>query len=109
MHEKEPQELPECKISKFPGGMPPDPPHTIHFVGPQFLYLPWPPPPNPLGGPDSGARWGFDKLKCLLPLYREADPAIKSPQKKEGDYWRFVLKVRGHFQTIFKKLVSLRC
>ena len=28
-----------CEISKFPGGVPPDPPHTIHFVGPHFLYL----------------------------------------------------------------------
>ena len=33
-----------CKISNFPGGVPPDPPHTIHFVGPHFLYLPWAPP-----------------------------------------------------------------
>ena len=33
-----------CKISKFPGGMPPDPTHTIHFSGPHFLYLPWAPP-----------------------------------------------------------------
>ena len=24
--------------------MPPDPPHTIYFVGPHFLYLPWAPP-----------------------------------------------------------------
>ena len=23
---------------------PPDPPHTIHFAGPHFLYLPWAPP-----------------------------------------------------------------
>ena len=30
-----------CRISKSPGGVPPDPPHTIHFVG----------PPNPLGCP----------------------------------------------------------
>ena len=30
-----------CKISKFPRGMPPDPPHTFHFGGPHFLYLPW--------------------------------------------------------------------
>ena len=26
-----------CKISIFLGGVPPDPPHTIHFVGPHFL------------------------------------------------------------------------
>ena len=39
-----------CKSSKFPGGVSPDPPHTIRFVGPHFLYLPWA-PPNPLGGP----------------------------------------------------------
>ena len=29
-----------CKISKFLGGVLPDPPHTIHFAGPHFLYLP---------------------------------------------------------------------
>ena len=45
------------KSQKFPGGVPPDPPHTIYISGPQFLYLPWHPPPpkkiiNPLGGPD---------------------------------------------------------
>ena len=39
-----------CKISKFPGGVLPDPPHTIHYGEPHFLYLPWA-PPNPLGGP----------------------------------------------------------
>ena len=33
-----------CKISKFPGGVPPDSPPTIHFVGPPFLHLPWAPP-----------------------------------------------------------------
>ena len=33
-----------CKISRFPGGMPPDPHHTIYFVGPHFLHLPWAPP-----------------------------------------------------------------
>ena len=26
-----------CKISKCFGDLPPDPPHTIHFVGPHFL------------------------------------------------------------------------
>ena len=46
MHEKEPQELPEhtwdhVKSQNF---VPPDPPHTIHFVRPHFLYLPWAPP-----------------------------------------------------------------
>ena len=46
-----------CKISKFPGGMPPDPPHITHFVGPHFLYLPCPPPPNPLGGPVGDVRF----------------------------------------------------
>ena len=30
-----------CKISKFSGDVPPDPPHTIHFVAPHFLNLPW--------------------------------------------------------------------
>ena len=30
-----------CKNLK---GRAPDPPHTIHFGGPQFLYLPWAPP-----------------------------------------------------------------
>ena len=30
-----------CKISKFPGSVPPHPPHTIRFVEFQFLYLPW--------------------------------------------------------------------
>ena len=33
-----------CKTSKFPGGEPPGHPHTIDFVGPHFLYLPWAPP-----------------------------------------------------------------
>jgi len=42
-----------CKISKFPGGVPPDPPHTIYSMdyGPHFLYLPWA-PHNPLSHPD---------------------------------------------------------
>ena len=35
------------KSQKFPGGVPPDPPHTIYISGPQFLYLPWHPPPPP--------------------------------------------------------------
>ena len=38
MHEKEPRSpqthFRACKISKFPGDVPPDPPHTIHFLGP---------------------------------------------------------------------------
>ena len=40
-----------CKISKFRGGMPPDPPHIIHFFwAPLFLFALA--PPNPLGSPD---------------------------------------------------------
>ena len=31
---------------KFTGGMPPNPPQTINFVGPHFLYLPWAPTPT---------------------------------------------------------------
>ena len=27
-------------------------PHTIDIAGPHFLYLPCPPPPNPLGAPE---------------------------------------------------------
>ena len=34
------------QISKFPGGVLPDPLCTIHIVEPHLLYL-----PNPLGGP----------------------------------------------------------
>ena len=30
-----------CKISTFSGRIPPDPPRTIHIVGPHFLSLPW--------------------------------------------------------------------
>ena len=41
-----------CKIFlKFPGDVPPDPPHTIHFVGPHFLNLLCMGHPNPLSGP----------------------------------------------------------
>ena len=40
-----------CKISKFPGSVPPDHPHTIHFVRPHILYLPWAPHANLLSVP----------------------------------------------------------
>ena len=30
-----------CKIATFSGGIPPDPPRTIHIAGPHFLSLPW--------------------------------------------------------------------
>ena len=48
MHKKEPQELPEhtsehVKSQNFLEACPPDPPHTIHFVGLHLLYLPWAP------------------------------------------------------------------
>ena len=35
-----------CKISKFPGGMPPDAPHTIYSMGPTFYICPGPPQPS---------------------------------------------------------------
>ena len=41
---------PILKQTAYHRGVPPDPPHTIHFVGPPFLYLPW--GLNPLGSPD---------------------------------------------------------
>ena len=34
----------DCNILKFPGGMPPDPPHTICIMPPPLLYLTWDPP-----------------------------------------------------------------
>ena len=39
-----PEHTSEHVKTQFPGAMPPDPPHTIHFVGSHFLYLPWAPP-----------------------------------------------------------------
>ena len=41
VHQKELQEPPEHSSEhvKFPGGVPPDPPHIIHFVGPHVSVL----------------------------------------------------------------------
>ena len=40
-----------CKISKYPGGVPPAPPLTQSILwAPNLMYLPW--GPNPLSGPD---------------------------------------------------------
>ena len=49
MHQKEPQKPSQhtsehVKSQNFLGECPQTPPHTIHFVGPHFLYLPWAPP-----------------------------------------------------------------
>ena len=38
-----------CKISKFPGGLPPDPPHNPFCGAPLFVFALG--PANPLGGP----------------------------------------------------------
>ena len=70
MHEKEPQEPPEhtsehVKSQIFPGGVPPDPPHTVHFIGPHFLYLPWA-PPNPLGGPGYMCYTRYSSINFVL-------------------------------------------
>ena len=43
-----------CKISKFPGGMPPVPPHTIYTMGLLFVFALG--PHNPLGGPAGSLR-----------------------------------------------------
>ena len=38
-----PEHTSEHVKSQISWGVPQEPPHTIHFVGPQFLYLPWAP------------------------------------------------------------------
>ena len=38
-----------CKISKFSGRVPPDPPHTIYIMGPLFVFALG--PSHLLGGP----------------------------------------------------------
>ena len=95
-----------CKISKFPRGVPPDPPHTIQFVGPHFLYLPCPPPPppppppNPLGGPVHSLQF-FDPYYCY-----NADLCIL-PTSLSGNNTKTLPPLAKHFSCFANMCTDL--
>ena len=66
--QKRTQEPPEhtSEHVKFPEGVLPHCPHTIHLCGPTFCICPW--PPNPLGDPQYDI-WIDQLTSCQVHLY----------------------------------------